>query len=272
MNDIFVRALSGLVFVILVLGGIWYSNLSAIFVFSLFFFLGLLEYIKLFKNHPTVELCKTSFFIPSLVGFALLSSISLGVVNHVFYVLIFPLFFLFLLPELWRKKENPILNLAVLVFGWLYLLIPFYLFVELSILSSYDSPILIGMFILIWSNDSFAYLSGRFFGKTKLFERISPKKTWEGTIGGLILTFAASILISNYLDHENDMFFWGVASLMISLASILGDLLESLFKRSLNIKDSGSIMPGHGGILDRFDAALMSVVFFYAWHVIYPYL
>ena len=124
------------------------------------------------------------------------------------------------------------------------------------------------MFLLIWTNDTFAYLSGRFFGKTKLFERISPKKTWEGTIGGIIFTIIVGISIS-YWTIEYNMFFWVFAALLIAPCSIFGDLLESLFKRSLNIKDSGNILPGHGGILDRFDAAIFAIPFFYTLVIIY---
>jgi len=108
------------------------------------------------------------------------------------------------------------------------------------------------------------------FGKTKLFERISPKKTWEGTIGGIFLTLGIGVLIA-YYDQNQGIVFWGIASLLIAPCAIFGDLLESLFKRSLNIKDSGSILPGHGGILDRFDAALFTIPFFYCWWTIYAY-
>lgn len=271
MSDLITRALTGLFFISLVIGGIWWSDPLSVAVFFLFLVLGLAEYVNMFKKHEQIQLCSLSFYLSATGLFLILSAVSLGWLQSVFYVLIFPILFLILLPELWRNKQNPILNLSVLIFGLIYLVIPFYLFVELSVLSTKGSQVLIGMFILVWSNDSFAYLSGRLFGKTKLFERISPKKTWEGTLGGILLTSVSGVLISMFLDTQFDLLFWLVASFLVALSSIFGDLLESLFKRNLGIKDTGNILPGHGGVLDRFDAAIMSAPIFYAWLVIYPY-
>jgi phosphatidate cytidylyltransferase len=125
-------------------------------------------------------------------------------------------------------------------------------------------------FLLIWTNDSFAYFSGRAFGKHKLFERISPKKTWEGTFGGILFTLLLGFIIGSYIN-KGEVLFWMISALIIAPGAILGDLLESLFKRSLAVKDSGKILPGHGGVLDRFDAALFTIPFFYCWSIIYLY-
>ena len=122
---------------------------------------------------------------------------------------------------------------------------------------------------MIWTNDTFAYLSGRFFGKTKLFERISPKKTWEGTIGGILFTIVASIILYQFSDVRYTIVFWIVSAIIIAPGAIFGDLFESLLKRSLGVKDSGKILPGHGGLLDRFDASLFTIPFFYCWMIIY---
>jgi phosphatidate cytidylyltransferase len=137
--------------------------------------------------------------------------------------------------------------------------------------SSHDMPRAIGMFLLIWTNDSFAFLTGKFFGKTKLFERISPKKTWEGTIGGGLLTILVAALLAFFYNDKQDLIFWIGAAIIVVPCSVLGDLLESLFKRNLNLKDSGTILPGHGGILDRFDAALFTVPFYFCWSLFYSY-
>jgi phosphatidate cytidylyltransferase len=115
--------------------------------------------------------------------------------------------------------------------------------------------------LLTWTNDTFAYLGGRFFGKKSLFPRISPKKTWEGTLVGIVFTAFAGIMIAFTTDTST--WFWMLASLLVAIASILGDLFESLFKRSLQIKDSGKLLPGHGGILDRMDATFFAVPLFY---------
>jgi phosphatidate cytidylyltransferase len=110
----------------------------------------------------------------------------------------------------------------------------------------------------------------KLWGKTKLFERISPKKTWEGTIGGLLMTILAGYIIGTFVNTDRTLF-WVVSAVIIAPCAVYGDLLESLFKRSLEIKDSGNILPGHGGILDRFDAALFAIPFFYCWTMIYAY-
>jgi phosphatidate cytidylyltransferase len=103
-----------------------------------------------------------------------------------------------------------------------------------------------------------------------LFERISPNKTWEGALGGILFTLILGYIIGAYINKGEELF-WVVSALIIAPCSIYGDLLESLFKRSLNIKDSGTILPGHGGILDRFDAALFAIPFFYSWAMLYLY-
>jgi phosphatidate cytidylyltransferase len=119
---------------------------------------------------------------------------------------------------------------------------------------------------LLWTSDTGAYLAGRSFGKTKLFERISPKKTWEGSIGGVILSLVVAYGISNLLGFDDvTTFDWMVIALLVVIFGTFGDLFESLLKRNLHIKDSGTILPGHGGVLDRFDGLFLAIpaVFFY---------
>jgi phosphatidate cytidylyltransferase len=118
----------------------------------------------------------------------------------------------------------------------------------------------IGVFVILWSNDSGAYLAGRLFGKRKLFERISPKKTWEGFFGGAIIALVASFFYWKFTESLS-MDQWLCIAVIIATTGTLGDLVESLFKRSIAIKDSGSLIPGHGGFLDRFDGLLLSMPF-----------
>lgn len=127
-----------------------------------------------------------------------------------------------------------------------------------------DNELLIGFFIILWCNDVFAYLVGSAIGKTKLAVNISPKKTWEGTIGGIVLSMVSAFLISKYF-FSLDVVNWLVLGLLISIFATLGDLLESKFKRQAGIKDSGNILPGHGGVLDRFDGMILAapVVYIY---------
>jgi phosphatidate cytidylyltransferase len=119
---------------------------------------------------------------------------------------------------------------------------------------------LLGVILLIWSNDTFAYLGGSLFGKHKMIERISPGKTWEGTIFGILVTFVLNFLVGRYLLNGNTLF-WTLLGFVVPVLATLGDLVESMIKREANIKDTGAIMPGHGGILDRFDSLIFVTPF-----------
>lgn len=271
MNNFLVRAITGFFFVASIVCSIWFNSYLAIAVFSIFYLAGLNEFVNLFKNHNQISIEEKSFYLLNVI---ILISVVLTVffkLNFVILFLFFPILFSFVIIELWRKKDNPLLNMSVGLFGFFYLSIPFSLILVLLFLSTHSFPILIGMFLLIWTNDTFAYLTGRVIGKHKLIERISPKKTWEGTVGGIVFALIVSYLISLY-GEKSDTLFWMISALIIAPCSILGDLLESLIKRSLKIKDSGSILPGHGGILDRFDATLFTVPFFFCWVIFYKFL
>lgn len=274
MNNILVRSLSGAVFISLVLIPLFLNDtIYASAVLSVFALLGIIEYNKLFAHSSviSVDWRTNTFFSLILFGF-IVAGIhgSFGTYFFPLLACIFPVVFLWSILELWRKKEQPLVNIAISLFGFIYVCVPFIIAITINVDDINDFPRLVGMFVLIWTNDTFAFLSGKFFGKTKLFERISPKKTWEGTIGGSIFTLLMALALSLLFDQEH-LVFWIVSALLLIPTAILGDLLESLFKRSLNIKDSGNIMPGHGGILDRFDAALFALPFFFMWLVIYTY-
>jgi phosphatidate cytidylyltransferase len=130
--------------------------------------------------------------------------------------------------------------------------------------------IVLALFIMIWCNDTFAYLVGKSIGKHKLLESVSPKKTIEGFIGGIVFTLVASVIISRFYTFFN-VTLWIVSALIISVFGTLGDLVESKFKREASIKDSGNIMPGHGGILDRLDSVIFVIPFLYLLYLIYFY-
>ncbi len=268
MNNILVRSLSGVVFILLVLGSVLIHPTAMILCLGLFAALALLEFYNFFNKDEKVAVSKAgglfvglSIYAGVVLSFHNLHSISL------LFVLIFFLIFTLFLSEIWRKKQNPLLNLGVYASSFIYVVIPFLIMILIAF--QFSQTFLAILFVLIWTNDTFAYLSGRFFGKNKLFPRISPNKTWEGTIGGSLWTMLMAVGITYFVDQ--DYLFWIVAALLISVSSNLGDLLESLFKRTVDVKDSGNIMPGHGGILDRFDASLIAAPFFYCWLVIYNY-
>ena len=179
-----------------------------------------------------------------------------------------PLFFLPFIIEIYRKKEFPVQNISLTLLGIFYIVLPLAL---LNILNSPDAvhflgfpAFLTGYFILIWFNDTAAYLFGKQFGRHKLFERISPKKTVEGTIAGIVVALASSFVFS-LLVKGIEWYDWIALTILVVLFGTMGDLTESMLKRSLKIKDSGNILPGHGGILDRFDAIFLSAPFVFLY-------
>lgn len=279
MNNLLVRGLTGVVFVTALLGSILWNEIAAVSVISLFWLGGILEFYRLFRSHPIVDMRMWMNITFAIAIFMLLVASLYSFVPGMFSLLSIPLVFVLSITELWRKKKNPIINMAVSTFALVYLVTPFVLMIYLHHLDQpviagtadkHYLPILAGFFILVWANDTFAYLTGMLLGKTKLFESISPKKTWEGTIGGILFTILAGYLISLYTSTD-DTYFWIIGAAIIAPFSTLGDLLESQIKRSLKVKDSGSILPGHGGILDRFDAAMFSIPIFASWVHFYVY-
>lgn len=186
--------------------------------------------------------------------------------NPVLCTLAIPLVIITIVIELFRQKPNPLANIAVTIMGIVYVSLPMTLFNHFAFFNhhGYTYQVLFGFFLLLWINDTAAYLFGISFGKHRLFERISPKKSWEGFIGGTVMTLILAYLINlpfSLLSRID----WIVIGLIICVAGVGGDLVESMFKRSANIKDSGKILPGHGGILDRMDSVLLSspLVFVY---------
>ena len=169
--------------------------------------------------------------------------------------------------ELFSKQVKPLERVAFIVFSWFYITLPFLLSGELRHLYQ-DSqallPILVGILILIWSNDTFAYVTGRLFGKTQLTP-ISPKKTIEGTIGGIVITLVIAWFLADGMGVSDKKPLFLIFTLITCLLGIAGDLTESSLKRQWGIKDSGNILPGHGGILDRFDSFIFVMPFAYWW-------
>jgi phosphatidate cytidylyltransferase len=279
MNSLIKRSITGALFVFVLMGSIILSEISATIILSLFFVLGVFEFYTLFDQHEQIRLNKWINIAFSLAAFTLLILALNKIIPSIFALTAVPLVFIMNTTELWRKQKHPIQNMAIGTFGMVYLIAPFFLMIYLHHIDQYviaemdDKPylpMLAGFFILVWTNDTFAYLTGMALGKRKLFERISPKKTWEGTIGGALFTVLGGFIISIFTE-TNDLTFWLIGAAFIAPLATIGDLLESQIKRSLNIKDSGNILPGHGGILDRFDAALFAIPIFASWVHFYIY-
>lgn len=206
-----------------------------------------------------------------LLAFSVSFLAEAGVLGTRFYFFIFPFLALVFLVKLYKIEDKPFTNIAYTFLGILYIGLPFSL-LNFAVFASgsYNSHIIIGIMLLLWASDIGGYFIGIRYGKNKLFERVSPKKSWEGMIGGFALTIITAILISFFFEDLN-LIHWLIFGLIIVVAGTYGDLVESLFKRSMSIKDSGDILPGHGGFLDRFDGLLISIFFiiFYLKIIIY---
>lgn len=267
MKTLIIRSLTGLLFATMIIGSIILGQVPQAIVFGLFVLIGLHEYFTHFSKNTNPKI----FYSSIAIGITAYTLLILDGINHIsfpFFTIIPVLFLVFSALQLWMKSSNPLQDISHLFFAFGYLIYPMFLFVNLNSSGTDGYKEVVALFVLIWTNDSLAYITGWLFGRTKLFERISPKKTWEGTIGGLLGAILAGYLIGNYLI-PNTTVYWMICAVIIAPCAIFGDLLESLFKRSVNVKDSGKILPGHGGVLDRFDAAIFAIPFYMLWTYIY---
>jgi phosphatidate cytidylyltransferase len=261
------RAITGAVFVAVLLGAIFYHPITFSILFLIFTIIGCSEGYKMAKK-AGASVQAVPGIIAAVLLYATISGIFLFQVNSKNLLLFLSLPFLLLIMELFRNKKNPFINLSATIFVIFYVAIPFgllsYIISYDAFLHRYNPNILFGYFLIMWINDTGAYLTGKSLGKTKLFERISPNKTWEGTIGGVLFSFLLAWFLSTQF-HELSLQSWLIIAALTSITGSLGDLVESMFKRSTGIKDSGKLMPGHGGVLDRFDGVLVSAPFVAAY-------
>jgi len=266
LNNFAQRTLTAFIFAVVLILCICISSYTFGAIFFIISLLGLWEFFTLVtKDHLNPQK-----IYGVLIGVYIYCANFLyanGLASTKVILFIIPLVSFAFILELYRKHPKPYSNLAYTFFGLIYITLPFSLLNYLIHSNSggeFVYSFVLGLLLLIWINDTGAYLSGSQFGKHKLFERISPKKTWEGSIGGAIFTLIASYVISLFFK-EIGFAHWLAISVLVVIFGTFGDLAESLFKRGIAIKDSGTILPGHGGILDRFDSVLMAspVVFVY---------
>lgn len=255
------RIVAALVGVPLILFCILYNDITFWILFLTISILTQYEFYKLLRLDRNLPLAVWGTICGSLLNI-LTYLIERSFLPFNFYYIIIPLLTFTFFIKLYKKEDlQPFTNLGFTFLGIIYVAVPFALVNELIItLDGYRPHLMIGILLMLWGNDSGAYFAGRFLGTRKLFERISPKKTWEGFFGGLFTSILVAIACSYFFDDLN-LVKWIIVAIIISVTGTLGDLVESLFKRSIAIKDSGSIIPGHGGFLDRFDGLLLSMPF-----------
>lgn len=277
MNESVVRALSGIVYIALLIGATLYSPISFIVLFGIFMLIAITEFCKLVN---------LAYIMPLILGatcFALFTFVIPYNSQSANFTLSLGATFidLLLLEDLFSKRPSAKKNTTVKFAQLLgYVIFPFLLIIrfalrpaqiaEEQIENFYLPQLIIGAFIIIWTNDTFAYIVGKSIGKRKLFERISPKKTIEGFIGGMVFAIVAVLILGKYYEFPN-MIICIISAVILVVFGTLGDLVESKFKRNAGVKDSGNIMPGHGGILDRLDSIIFAIPFLFLYYQIISY-
>jgi phosphatidate cytidylyltransferase len=272
MNESLKRLLSGVVYVALLVIATSYSVTSFYILFGIFMMIAIYEFCQLMDLNKILPLLfgAATFYLATQFPSSQTNNIIL--LAATLFVSIKCLHLLFISQKYKIDKRSK----YIYVIG--YVIFPFILITKIPFgLRGFNPKIIISIFILIWTNDTFAYIVGKSIGKHKLIEKISPKKTIEGFIGGVVFSVAAGILISKFyiqpkINHQNiSLFIWIISAVIISIFSTLGDLIESKFKRIAGVKDSGNIMPGHGGILDRLDSIIFVAPFVYLFYQILYY-
>lgn len=284
------RALTAVVFVAVLLSCILFNYISFAALFFIVSVWGLYEFYQLAEKLGAQPYKAIGLISGALLfGFSAISNTTCapGIFNY--FPVILAVCFLIFIAGLLDKKPNTVLNIAYTIMGLVYAVLPFMLLINISCLQAsyhfahecmgeyaydpapdnpgiapYNFHYVLGIILLIWASDTGAYLVGSLIGKNKLYERISPGKTWEGSIGAAILNIGCAYAISRWFP-ELALKHWIVISILVSIFGTIGDLVESMLKRQAGVKDSGKIMPGHGGILDRFDSLLFVSPFIYAY-------
>jgi phosphatidate cytidylyltransferase len=282
MNETLKRSISGAFYVILLLVSILYSTESFYILFGLFLLIAIVEFCELIQLHKITSILlaiviylffyeenlkHNNLFSNDVARYATLTALAITLIVSIKGVL-----FLFDDKEV---KSNMFSKYTYLI-G--YIILPFVFITKIPFgEKGYNPKIIISIFILIWTNDTFAYIVGKSMGKRKLFERVSPKKTIEGFIGGVLFAVVASYIISKYYFDPKEYYFkksvviWMTIALIVGVFGTIGDLIESKFKRAAGVKDSGTIMPGHGGILDRLDSVIFVAPIIFLFYQILNY-
>lgn len=272
MKNFIIRTVTGVAFVAVMVGGILYSPITCGLLFLLINILSVWEFTGLVNSRADVQVNR---FITTVAG----ACLYLGVFGFVVGVHDAPPLFLpwlasiayLLIAELYLRRDNPINNWAYTMMAQIYVALPFSL---LTIVAFAGLPgfmadttegcdfmglyYILAIFVLLWCNDTGAYCTGSLIGRHKLFPRISPGKTWEGSVGGAVLAVAASQVFAHFVPTLTALQ-WAGFAIVVVVFGTWGDLVESLLKRQLGVKDSGNILPGHGGMLDRFDSSLLAI-------------
>ena len=273
MKNLIIRALTGIIFVVVLVSAICIHPIFFLILFCIITGLTLWEFGGLVKHYENANLQRAVNVLGGVYLFIATFVYTNGLTDGKIFLPYLLFIMLTMIAELYYKAPNPINNWAFTLFAQVYCAGSFSMLNFIGAepgtpgVMSYTPLFIMAIFIFVWLDDTGAYLVGSLIGKRKLFERISPKKSWEGSIGGGVVAIGVSFILAHYFPFMS-MMEWAGLALVVVIFGTWGDLTESLLKRQLHVKDSGNILPGHGGMLDRFDSSLMAipaaVVYLYA--------
>lgn len=270
MNNLGQRVITGAGFGVVMIAAVLFSQWSFAFVFLLINILGVLEFYKLISG-GTIQPQRIAGTVISSVLYITAIGVALMELPMIWLLLMVPGVIWIFIAELYRIKDSPFENIAMTLLAVFYITAPLILLLFMGTMFMpgddiiYHHGIVMGFIFLVWASDTGAYFAGSRFGRHRLFERISPKKSWEGFFGGMATAALAAFILSKFFQ-ELSLSEWLITSVIVVTFGTLGDLVESMLKRSLGVKDSGSILPGHGGILDRFDAFFIAVPMVFCYY------
>jgi len=270
MNNLTQRALTGVGLIVVIMTAVWLGAFYLAGLLLLINWLGLKEFYQLLEMPHTRPARITAYLLSGcLILTCLIYSSGMGSWHWV--LLNLPIGFSMFLTVLYQGRVKPFQKLAIAFLGIICISLPLCFFLVLPFLpgrdGGYHPEVPASVFLMLWSNDTGAYLTGHLFGKHALFERISPKKTWEGSAGGAIACLFTGYLLSRQYELLTTGQ-WEILALIVITTGTYGDLIKSMLKRSVKVKDSGTILPGHGGILDRFDSLLGAASFILIYLII----
>jgi len=257
------RTLSGIFYVLFIIIFLFSGPLTYYILFLGFLIIGALEFYKIYSDDSPLLWKITNIFVAGIF-FTVCFFDAAQIVSVPFSVIITSLVLVIFIPKLFIQKHDIIKQNGYQFILYLYLALP--LTISNYIVFSpdqgyiYKYHLLLNIFIMLWCNDTGAYLAGSAIGKHKFLEKISPKKTWEGVIGGAIITLIAAFIIAKNNNSFLSLLHWMILGALIIIFGTLGDLVESMIKRNANVKDTGNLFPGHGGILDRIDSFLLAII------------
>lgn len=273
MKNLWVRTLSGAVLAAVVLGAVVWSQWSFAILLAVLLVVGLSEFYTLAEKQgskPQRIVGLVAGLVLFALNFAFISD-DIQILGSARQAFACGLAFLLLsLPamficELYRRQKNPAANIGTTLMGVVYVALPLSVMCYFPMFGggAWNPRVMVFYIFIIWANDVFAYLVGMSIGRHRLFERLSPKKSWEGFFGGIVGAVAMGLVAARVL--EGGYAAWAGLALVAAVSGVLGDLVESMFKRAAGVKDSGTLIPGHGGVLDRFDAMLLSAPFVFVY-------